>query len=900
MTLATACTPRVPIIGNGTRGPYSVVDANSVAIRLVSTSHLKLTRYDASTDDNDDGTVLVENTDYTVGGTQDARTFTLAAVQAVLTSSQRILAERVQAYTQDLDLTTGGGFNAEAVESRIDKIAEFQQELKARLDRVPQLQYADATANVAFPSPPTSATKILARTTAGAIAHVDLADLGADLALGSGWSSPLATALGSGWSTLFALPSAGVLDNFLGIRFVATYAALTALTTATGLSDNSVYCTYGRTGEEDGAFGFWRYDSGSSATANGGTILALDGGGAGRFFRLYNKVLHPRWFGCAADGTTDDATPFQSCLNACSAGETVDGEGLRYEIGTTLKAWKSLSFPDDVTLCKAQFLATVATNLDVLQVYGSGTALSALSASTAAIVTITNASPAVVTWTAHGLAAGTPVKFSNSGGALPTGLTEGTTYFVLSTGIATDTFRVSATPEGVAINTSSAGSGTHTGTRGILAKSTTITATGAVSGDAGKFIFIQSTDKSCPNKADTFLTGELVRIRSVSGTTITLEHGLRNHYLNSITATLITPIKGFRLEDVSFEGDDTISQGGVHFYRAYECYAETRSEDIGYSAIHFDQSASCTFNAKGSNPGITSDNGLDYIVVVGQGCDIIEGTVVCRHVRHGFASGGTLGMDFGLKITVIASDMKDAACDAHPNVLGIDAEVTVTGPRTGGSLSTSPIGFTWQGGGFCRARINSDGADDYDVLIQPTNHTLNDIIDLDVMSYNAGTAASRTVEMDLNKAGGTIKSISVHAHCPTLAAALSRNISIDTNNCVAGVSIKVVEIDGVFEAASYGALLLVRTGHTCKYARIKGFARQTASGNRGFSAQGFITDVHFEGCETEGESGAIGIEADSDVGHARATSCRATDVGGAGLTTNAERGIDASINGTYT
>ena len=58
--------------------------------------------------------------------------------------------------------------------------------------------------------------------------------------------------LGTNWNTVLALPAAGILDNLSGVRFVATYAALTALTTDTGLADNSIYCTYGRAAEEDG------------------------------------------------------------------------------------------------------------------------------------------------------------------------------------------------------------------------------------------------------------------------------------------------------------------------------------------------------------------------------------------------------------------------------------------------------------------------------------------------------------------------------------------------------------------------------------------------------------------------------------------------------------------------
>jgi hypothetical protein len=76
-------------------------------------------------------------------------------------------------------------------------------------------------------------------------------------------------------------------------------------------------------------------------------------------------------------------------------------------------------------------------------------------------VTMTIASPGVISWTAHGLAAGTPIKFSTTG-ALPTGLTAGTTYYVVSP--TANDFSVAATPGGAAIATTGTQSGTHTAT----------------------------------------------------------------------------------------------------------------------------------------------------------------------------------------------------------------------------------------------------------------------------------------------------------------------------------------------------------------------------------------------------------------------------------------------------
>lgn len=77
-----------------------------------------------------------------------------------------------------------------------------------------------------------------------------------------------------------------------------------------------------------------------------------------------------------------------------------------------------------------------------------------------ATATISIASPGVVTWTSHGLLANDPVKFSTTG-ALPTGLTAGTTYYV-KTVLTADTFTLSATSGGTVIATSGSQSGTHT------------------------------------------------------------------------------------------------------------------------------------------------------------------------------------------------------------------------------------------------------------------------------------------------------------------------------------------------------------------------------------------------------------------------------------------------------
>jgi len=76
-----------------------------------------------------------------------------------------------------------------------------------------------------------------------------------------------------------------------------------------------------------------------------------------------------------------------------------------------------------------------------------------------ATITMTIATPCVVTDTGHTKVNGDMVRFSTTG-ALPTGLIADTTYYVI--GAATNIYNLSATSGGTAINTSGTQSGTHT------------------------------------------------------------------------------------------------------------------------------------------------------------------------------------------------------------------------------------------------------------------------------------------------------------------------------------------------------------------------------------------------------------------------------------------------------
>ena len=81
---------------------------------------------------------------------------------------------------------------------------------------------------------------------------------------------------------------------------VATYAALTAIAAANRFDDMLVYVS-SRAADGDGGEGWWRFDASSSASADGGTILAPDAG-TGRWIRqgIADGVFQYTWFATVA------------------------------------------------------------------------------------------------------------------------------------------------------------------------------------------------------------------------------------------------------------------------------------------------------------------------------------------------------------------------------------------------------------------------------------------------------------------------------------------------------------------------------------------------------------------------------------------------------------------------
>ena len=157
-------------------------------------------------------------------------------------------------------------------------------------------------------------------------------------------------------------------------------------------------------------------------------------------------------------------------------------------------------------------------------------------------VTITIASPAVVTWTNHLAVRGQAIKFSTTG-ALPTGITAGTTYYMLNIANNHNDFNIAATPNGTPINTTGTQSGVQTGTFVVNAQNTfqpvaTFGKWGGTGSGTGQFALnlqqqLQNTDSNAKG-----LLIQWLDINSNGGHAIELQYGAANNDSFSGLATV--------------------------------------------------------------------------------------------------------------------------------------------------------------------------------------------------------------------------------------------------------------------------------------------------------------------------------------------------------------------------
>lgn len=161
----------------------------------------------------------------------------------------------------------------------------------------------------------------------------------------------------------------------------------------------------------------------------------------------------------ASDATNDIDIAAGTCRDSTNAKDITLASALTKRLDAAWAVGTGNGWLDIGTIANGSYHTYAILRSDT----GVVDALASRNPDTTATITMTIASPAVVTWTDHGLQAGSTVVFTTTG-ALPTGVTAGTRYYVISTGLTASAFQFSATEGGSAVNTSGSQSGTHTGT----------------------------------------------------------------------------------------------------------------------------------------------------------------------------------------------------------------------------------------------------------------------------------------------------------------------------------------------------------------------------------------------------------------------------------------------------
>ena len=163
-------------------------------------------------------------------------------------------------------------------------------------------------------------------------------------------------------------------------------------------------------------------------------------------------------------------------------------------------------------------------------------------------VSITIASPAVIAWTAHTLEANSKVRFSTTG-ALPTGITAGTDYYVSATGLSPNSFSISATAGGTQINTTGTQSGTHTAIEILNVNFDPTdpdnTATGSTVTDTTMWLEVGGTNKwrvFDQQSVEQTENTDIIEISLIPGRFDTI--GFLNVEADDITVTITDPTEG--------------------------------------------------------------------------------------------------------------------------------------------------------------------------------------------------------------------------------------------------------------------------------------------------------------------------------------------------------------------
>lgn len=169
-------------------------------------------------------------------------------------------------------------------------------------------------------------------------------------------------------------------------------------------------------------------------------------------------------------------------------------------------------------------------------------------------VTMTIASPAVISETSHGLSANDTVTFTTTG-ALPTGISPSTVYYVIAAGLTSNAYEISATLGGAAINTSGTQSGIQTAQRANTYVITVVPNLSSASFSAGQTFSFKASNANTRASTLTVATintanivnpkgGALVANDILAGMMVTVEYDGTSMVMQNPVANTVSLVAG--------------------------------------------------------------------------------------------------------------------------------------------------------------------------------------------------------------------------------------------------------------------------------------------------------------------------------------------------------------------
>lgn len=219
--------------------------------------------------------------------------------------------------------------------------------------------------------------------------------------------------------------------------------------------------------------------------------------------------------------------------------------------------------------------------------------------------------------------------------------------------------------------------------------------------------------------------GELIKVRTVSGTTVTPYRRVFDYYQSSPVFFIPQMKRNILLSNIQLIGGGLgKAQVGVNIYLAENVVLEgCNSYFFADRHFQFLRSANCRASYCGAYHSDQS-TGLAYGFTALNGCNniTINGCVGYDH-RHGFATGAENGVDRNITVTGCTfTACTDAPLDSHPQAQFIVFNGNVCG---GDSTETSQDGISAQGTDMVISNNIVQGFSRAGILLQPSCTNVN-------------------------------------------------------------------------------------------------------------------------------------------------------------------------------